>query len=160
MGLDWRLRTAASRGLLFIPGWFTIWTMVWWYRLGITPNLSTRALWQSPVLSGGPVSRDISGASGRVGEGNENLVYPSPWDFKRALTCRKILRHGTFRLYFLSEGRCAANFNALKNSSPWPGSNPQPLGPLANTLTTTPPRRQRESCSFQGRTVQTNISTR
>jgi hypothetical protein len=30
-----------------------------------------------------------------VGEGNEDLVYPSPWDFKRSLTCRKILRHGT-----------------------------------------------------------------
>jgi hypothetical protein len=32
-------------------------------------------------------------------------------------------------------------FIALKNPSPWPGSNPQPLGPAANTLTTTPPRR-------------------
>jgi hypothetical protein len=30
-----------------------------------------------------------------VGEENENLVYPSPWDVKRSLTCRKILRHGT-----------------------------------------------------------------
>jgi hypothetical protein len=49
---------------------------------GLTPNLSTRALWQPPVLSGGPVSRDISEASRRVGEGNENFVYPSPWDFQ------------------------------------------------------------------------------
>jgi hypothetical protein len=31
-------------------------------------------------------------------------------------------------------------FIALKNPSPWPGSNPQPLGPGASTLTTTPPR--------------------
>jgi hypothetical protein len=31
-----------------------------------------------------------------MGEGNENLVYPSPWDFKRSLTRRKILRHGIF----------------------------------------------------------------
>jgi hypothetical protein len=23
------------------------------------------------------------------------IVYPSPWDFKRSLTCCKILRHGT-----------------------------------------------------------------
>jgi hypothetical protein len=37
------------------------------------------------------VSRDISGAKRRMGEGNENLVYPSLWDFKRSLTCRKIL---------------------------------------------------------------------
>jgi hypothetical protein len=39
---------------------------------GLTPNLSTRALWQPPVLSGDPAIQDISGASGRVGEGNEN----------------------------------------------------------------------------------------
>jgi hypothetical protein len=32
-------------------------------------------------------------------------------------------------------------FIGLKNPSPWPGSNPQPLGPVASTLTTTPPRR-------------------
>jgi hypothetical protein len=31
-------------------------------------------------------------------------------------------------------------FIALKNPSPWPGSNPQSLGPVASTLTTTPPR--------------------
>jgi hypothetical protein len=31
-----------------------------------------------------------------MGEGNENLVYSSPWNFKRLLTCRKILQHGTF----------------------------------------------------------------
>jgi hypothetical protein len=30
---------------------------------------------------------------------------------------------------------------ALKNLSRWPGSNPQPLGPVESTLTTTPPRR-------------------
>jgi hypothetical protein len=72
-----------------------MWTVVWWYRLRLTPNSSTRGFWQLPVLSGGPVSRDIRGESRRMGEGNENLVYPSPWDFKRYLTCRKILRHGT-----------------------------------------------------------------
>jgi hypothetical protein len=27
-------------------------------------------------------------------------------------------------------------FVALKNPSPWPGSNPQPLFPVASTLTT------------------------
>jgi hypothetical protein len=36
--------------------------------------LSTRALWQPPVLPGGLVSRDISGGSRRMGKGNENLV--------------------------------------------------------------------------------------
>jgi hypothetical protein len=38
-------------------------------------------------------------------------------------------------------GRCAAVFIALENPSLWPGSNPQPLGPVASTPTTTPPRR-------------------
>jgi hypothetical protein len=61
-----RLRTAASKSLFSIPRWFAIWIMVWWYRLGLTPNSSTRALWQPPVLSGGHVSRDISGAMFRV----------------------------------------------------------------------------------------------
>jgi hypothetical protein len=32
-------------------------------------------------------------------------------------------------------------FIALKSPSPWPGSNPQSLGPVVSTLTTTPPRR-------------------
>jgi hypothetical protein len=72
-----------------------MWIMVWWHRLGLTPNLSTRVLWQPPVPSGGPVSRDISGVSRKMGKENENLVYPSPCDMKRSLTCRKISRNGT-----------------------------------------------------------------
>jgi hypothetical protein len=64
----------------------------WWCWLGLTPNLSTRALWQPSVLSGGtvsrdisaaapntgwfPASRDVSGANGRWSKGNEYLVYP------------------------------------------------------------------------------------
>jgi hypothetical protein len=68
------------------PWMIAMWIMVWWYRLGLTPNLSIRVLWQPPVLSGSPVSRDICGANRRVGEGNENLVNLSLWDFKRSLT--------------------------------------------------------------------------
>jgi hypothetical protein len=49
----------------------------------------------APVVSDGSVSRDISGESGKVGVGDENLICPSPWDLKRSFTCRKILRHGT-----------------------------------------------------------------
>jgi hypothetical protein len=37
--------------------------------------------------------------------------------------------------------RCAADTYRLTNPSPWPGSNPQPSGPVASTLTATPPRR-------------------
>jgi hypothetical protein len=79
-----------------------------------------------------------------MGEGNENSVSSSPWNFNSSFTCRKILRHGTFRLYFPSERKvCCEFFFALKNPSPWPGSNPRPLGPVAITLTTTSPRRQK-----------------
>jgi hypothetical protein len=74
-------------------------------------------------------------------KGNVNLVYPSPWDFKSSLTCRKILRHGTSGFTsHLKEG-VLRTFIALKNPSPWLGSNPKPLGPGASKLTITPPRR-------------------
>jgi hypothetical protein len=115
-------------------------TMVWWYLLGLTPNSFTRALWQPPVLSGGIVSRDTSGASRRTGEGNENLVYPSTWDFNRFLTCHKILRHGTSGFTSHPKKVVLRIFIALQNPSTWPGSNPLTLGPVASTLTTTPPR--------------------
>jgi hypothetical protein len=47
-------------GPIVHPRVIAMWTMVWWYWLGLTPNSSTRLLWQPPVLSGGPASRDIS----------------------------------------------------------------------------------------------------
>jgi hypothetical protein len=71
MGWDWRLRTAACTGLLFISGWLRCGP--WYdgiYRLGLTHNLPTRALWQPPVLSGVPVSKDISWKSRRIDEEN------------------------------------------------------------------------------------------
>jgi hypothetical protein len=37
-------------------------------------------------------------------------------------------------------GRCAADFYR-HYPPPWPGSNPRPLGPMASTLVTTPPKR-------------------
>jgi hypothetical protein len=120
-----------------------MWTMVWWYQLRLTPNLSTRVLLQPPVLSGGPASRDISGVNRRMDEGNENLVYLSLWDFKRSLACHKILWHWTFGFTsHLKEG-VLRNFIALKNPSPWLGLNPRPLGPVSSMLTTTLPRQQK-----------------
>jgi hypothetical protein len=125
--------------------------MVSWYWLRLTHNLSTRALWQPPIPAGRPVSRDISGSHHyypavlpsleRVGEWNENLIYPFPWDFKRSIACRKIVWRGTSGFTsHLKEGALRI-FIALKNPSSWPGSNSQPLGPVASTLTITPPRR-------------------
>jgi membrane protein insertase Oxa1/YidC/SpoIIIJ len=58
-----------------------------------------------------------------------------------SLTCRKILRHGSSRFTSHPRGRCAADFIALKYPSPRPGLNPRAWGPVASTLTTTPPRR-------------------
>jgi hypothetical protein len=56
-------------------------------RLGLTHDLNTRVLWRSR----------------RWARGNDNFVYSPLWDFKSSFTCRKILRHGTFPLYFPSE---------------------------------------------------------
>jgi hypothetical protein len=69
-----------------------MWTVVWWYQLGLTLNLLTRALWKPQVLCGRLVSRDISGGSRRIGEGNENLVSV-PVGLQEILTCSKMLRH-------------------------------------------------------------------
>jgi hypothetical protein len=99
-----------------------------------------RHLWQPPVLSGGPTIRDISGASGRVGGGNENLVSPSPWDLKRSFTCLEIFRHGTTGCTSHPKEGVLRILIAFKSASLWPGSNLQTLGPSASTLATTPPR--------------------
>jgi hypothetical protein len=143
IGYDGVWLTSQNSGLyepIVHPQVTAMWAMVWWYRLGLTPDLSTRALWQPPVLSCGPVSRDISGASKRTDEGNENLVYPSSWDIRRRLTCHIILRHETSAFTSHPKERVLRIFIALKTPPPWPGSNQRPLGPVASTLTTTPPR--------------------
>jgi hypothetical protein len=56
-------------------------------RLKLTPDLITR--WAT---------------------GNDIFVYLSLWDFKSSLTCRKILWHGTFPLYFPSERKVCCGF--------------------------------------------------
>jgi hypothetical protein len=76
----------------------------------------------------------------RVGEWMKEM-RTSLWDFKSSLACRKILRHGTSGFTSHPRESVLRNFIALKNQSPWLGSNPQPLGPVTTTLTTTPPRR-------------------
>jgi hypothetical protein len=97
---------------------------------------------------------DISGShqyclavlpSETVGEGNENLVYPSPRDFKITFTYRKILQHGASGFTPHPKKGVLRIFISLKNPSPWLDSNPQPLSPVASTLTTTPPRRRPSS---------------
>jgi hypothetical protein len=120
--------------------------LVYQSTLAATSNVwqscQQRYLWQPPVLSSSPAIWDISGASGTVGKGNENLVYPYPWDLKRSFICHKILWHGTSCFTSNPKDGVLQIFIALKNPSPWSGSNLQPLGPVASTLTTTPTRWQ------------------
>jgi hypothetical protein len=140
MGWDLRLRSAASTGLFFNPGW--LWCgpcydgIFWGKFVNCLPQCSGRHQY-----SGSPVSRDISWQSRKLGEGNVNLVYPSPWDFKRSLTRRNILRHGTSGFTSHPKERVLIICIALKNLSSGPCSNPRPLGPVPCTLTTTPPGR-------------------
>jgi hypothetical protein len=70
-------------------------------------------------------------------EGNENLFYPCPSDFKRFLTCHKISRHGTSGFTSHSKEGVLRIFIAIKNPSPWPGSNSRPLGSVHYTTKAT-----------------------
>jgi hypothetical protein len=81
------------------------------------------------------LSADISGASRRMGKENENLVYASPWDFKKSLTCCKILQHGTSSFTSHPKKGVLCIFITLKIPPPWPAKNPRPLGSVASTLT-------------------------
>jgi hypothetical protein len=81
------LRTVATNGpIVHPPGvmwpWGPWW---WWFQLGIMPDLSTRALWQSYHL------RQIGG----MDEGVRIVSYQYLKDLKWSLTCHKILCHGT-----------------------------------------------------------------
>jgi hypothetical protein len=84
---------------------------------------------------------ETSGESRRNGRRSENFAYQYQIYLKRSLACRTILRHGTSDFTFHPKEGVLRSFIALKNPSPLPGLNPRPLDPVANTLTTIPPRR-------------------
>jgi hypothetical protein len=72
-----------------------------------------------------------------MGEGNENLVYSSPWDFKSSFTCRKILRLGTSS--FTSHPR-KVSYEFLSPLKVHRRGRVRPrnvLSPVVSTLTTT-----------------------
>jgi hypothetical protein len=103
VGWDWRLRTAAITGLLFTPGWMWALEPWWrWCRLGITPYSSTRALWKSYQ------QRHLE--RGGMDEGMRISRIQYLWYVNGSFTCRKILRHGTFPLYFPSERKVCCGF--------------------------------------------------
>jgi hypothetical protein len=85
---------------------------------------------------------ETSRASRRNGRRSENFAYQYLKYLKGSLTFRKILRHGTSGFTSHTKEGVLRIFNALKNPLPRPGLNLRPLGPVANTLTATPPRRQ------------------
>jgi hypothetical protein len=134
MGWDWRLRTAAITGLLFIlrvnvngePWW-------WWCPLGITPDLFTRARWQSCQ------QRHLERVEGM---GILHIYYL--WYVNVSFTRRKILRHGTFGFTSHPKGGVLRIFITLKNISPLPCLNSRPLSQVTSTITTTPLRGQGE----------------
>jgi hypothetical protein len=103
-------------------------------RLKLTPDLTTR--WVT---------------------GNYNFVYSSLWDLKSSFTCRKILRHGTFPFDLPSERKVRCGFlSPLKIHRLGRVLNPQPLGPVASTLTTTAPMRHPEQVTNRNRSVSSN----
>jgi hypothetical protein len=51
-------------------------------------------------------------------EGNEKLVYPSPWDFKGTLTYERSYELVTPALLSIRSKVCCGFFIALKNASP------------------------------------------
>jgi hypothetical protein len=91
---------------------------------------------------------DISGASRRNVQRSENFAYQYLKYLKGSLKCRKILRHGTSGFtYHLKKGVLRI-FIVLKIPSLRPGLNTRPLGPVASTLTTTPPRQHEGTCCY------------
>jgi hypothetical protein len=59
-----------------------------------------------------------------MGEGNKNLVYPSPWDLKRSFTCIKILQHGMSGFTSHPKENVLRIFIALKKSIALTGFEP------------------------------------
>jgi hypothetical protein len=60
---------------------------------------------------------------------------------KGSLTYRKIIPHGNSDFIYHPKEDVLWICIALQNSSPRSGLSTRPLGPVASTLTTTPPRR-------------------
>jgi hypothetical protein len=99
----------------------------------ITIDLSTRAHWKSYQ------QRHLERVGG-MDEGMRILHIQYLRYVNGSFTCRKMLRHGTSGLTSPPKEGMLRNFIALKNPSRQPGLNLRPLGPVASTLTITPPR--------------------
>jgi hypothetical protein len=109
-----------------IPGWYRCEPLNRRDRLGLTPNLTTTALWSSRRWAK---------------EMRISSIHPCGTS-KVILHAVKSYDMGPPTLLPIREEGVLRIFIVLKIPSPWPGSNPQTLGPVASTLTTRPPRRR------------------
>jgi hypothetical protein len=119
-------------GLLFITQVICERGEPWWWSwcccLGKTPDLSTRALWQS-------FQQSHLGASRRNGWRCENFAYQYLKYLKGSLTFCKIIWHGACGFTsHLKEGVLQI-FITCKNPLPWPSMNSWLLGPVAGKHT-------------------------
>jgi hypothetical protein len=135
MGWDYVTELRPQAGLLFIPQvicehgepWW------WWCRLGIAPDSSTRALWQS-------YQQRHLGQGGGMDEGVRILPFQYLRYLKGSLTCRKVLRHGTSGFTsHLKEGVLRI-FISIKNPRHGQVWTHDPCVQWQAHLTTTPPR--------------------
>jgi hypothetical protein len=97
----------------------------WWCWLGITPDLSNTALWQSYQ------QRHLQRVGG-MDEEMRILYIQYLWYVIWSLICSNVLWHGTSGFTSHPKEGMLQIFITVKNQ--------QPLGPAASTLTTTPPR--------------------
>jgi hypothetical protein len=83
------------------------WWWWWWCRLGITPDSSTRGLWQS-------YQHRLLGPGRRNGGRRETFAYQYLRYVNGSLTCRKILRHGASGFTSLPKKVCCWFLSPLK----------------------------------------------
>jgi hypothetical protein len=102
-------------------GWMWAWEPWWWYRLEITPDLSTRALWQSHK------QRRLERVWG-MDEGMRILCIQYLWCVNESFTCYKILRNGTCGFTSHPKEGVLRYCIALKIPSPSAGFEPATLG--------------------------------
>jgi hypothetical protein len=130
------LRTAATNGpIVHPPG------DMWAWRAMVMMMPAGDNSWVVHQSSLAVLPAETSGESRRKGRQSENFAYQYLKYLKGYLTCRKTLRHVTPGFTYRPKEGVLWILIALKNQSPLPGLNPRPLGPVASTLTTIPPRR-------------------